>query len=185
MKGVLFSIVEDAITAEHGAEAWDALLTKADVDGGYTSLGDYPDDEFYRLIAVGAELLDVPPRDLTRHLGHSALLALGDRYPDFFSPHARAIDFVLTINDVIHPEVRKLHREADPPEFDFTVGEDGELTVAYHSRRRLCALAEGMIRGAATYYGDRVVVEHETCRDAGDDTCVLRCRFAPGDQALR
>ena len=183
MKGVLFSIVEDAITAEHGAETWDRLVTSSGVDGAYTSLGDYPDDEFYRLIKVGADDLGVSERELTRHLGHSALLALGARYPGFFEPHTRALDFVLTINDVIHPEVRKLHREADPPQFDFSLTADGDLVVEYHSRRRLCALAEGMLRGAGTYYGDDVVVGHDLCREEGDSRCVLRCRFTQSEQA--
>ena len=129
MKGVLFSIVEDAISAEHGAETWDKLVTSAGVDGAYTSLGDYPDNEFYRLIEAGARELGISERELTRHLGHSALLALGARYPGFFAPHTRALDFVLTINDVIHPEVRKLHRKSDPPEFDFTLTADGDLLV--------------------------------------------------------
>lgn len=183
MKGVLFSIVEDAITAEHGAATWDRLVTTAGVDGAYTSLGDYPDEEFYRLIEVGARELGLSGRDLTRHLGHSALLALGQRYPAFFAPHTRALDFILTINDVIHPEVRKLHRQADPPSFVFTMTPEGHLLVEYDSKRHLCALAEGMIRGAGTYYGDAVVVAHALCREQGDDTCLLRCCFTPGPPA--
>lgn len=178
MKGVIFNVVEQAITAEHGDAVWDSLLNDAGVDGAYTALGDYPDDELNRLVAAGSRALGVPERELTRRLGQASLLGLGDRYPQFFTPHVRALDFVLTINDVIHPEVRKLHRTAQPPRFDFEVTSEGALVVGYHSARRLCDLAEGMLGGAAVYYGEQATIRHDSCIRRGDDACVLHCRFS-------
>ncbi len=179
MKGVIFNIVERAITAEHGEATWDALLDAADVDGAYTALGDYPDDELYRLVAAGSAALGVPDRALTRQLGHASLLTLSERYPQFFAPHTKTLDFVLTLNDVIHPEVRKLHRAADPPWFDFETTPEGDLIVGYHSSRRLCDLAEGMLGGAASYFGEQATIKHDSCLRDGDTACVLRCRFSP------
>lgn len=78
MRGIIFNVIEEGISAEHGMQTWDALLTSADLAGGYSSLGDYPDEELHRLIAVGSAALGMTPRDLTRHFGQSALLALSD-----------------------------------------------------------------------------------------------------------
>lgn len=178
MKGVIFTIVEQAIIAEHGDAVWDSLLNEAGVDGAYTALGDYPDEELFRLVAAGSSALGVGERELIRWLGQASLLDLADRYPQFFTPHTTALDFVLTINDVIHPEVRKLHRAADPPRFDFEVTPEGDLLVGYHSARQLCDLAEGMLGGAAVYYGERATIRHDSCLRDGDDACVLHCRFS-------
>ena len=42
MKGIIFNLVEEAVTAGHGEQTWDAILEAADLGGEYTSLGNYP-----------------------------------------------------------------------------------------------------------------------------------------------
>ena len=179
MKGIIFSVVEETICAEYGVQVWDELLTTAGLPGGYSTLGDYPDEELYQLIAVGSHALQTSPEALTRHLGTASLKALSGKYPEFMVPHTNTRDFMLTLNDVIHPEVRKLHPHANPPEFEFSDDSNGDLLVGYRSARRLCAFADGMIVGAAGHFGQSVVVQHDMCTSKGDETCLLRCTFSP------
>ncbi|MBB6629291.1 heme NO-binding domain-containing protein [Nocardioides sp. KIGAM211] len=178
MKGIIFNLVEDAVVAEHGEAVWDTLLDAAGLEGAYTALGDYPDADLVALVGAGAAALDVTPDDLTRHLGSAALLGLQRRYPQFFEPHTSAGDFLLTLNDVIHPEVRKLHRNASPPDFWFDGQTPDSLVIHYRSRRRLCALAEGMIVGAAAHYGQTATLEQTSCMNDGADHCVIHASFA-------
>ncbi len=181
VKGIIFNLVEDVVSDAHGAEVWDQLLTDAGLEGGYTSIGDYPDAELHALVGAASRALDVPPDQVVRTLGHGAALGLSAQYPQFFTPHRRTLDFVVTLNDVIHPEVRKFHRRADPPEFVFTHVGDAELLVEYQSRRGLCALADGMLGGAAAYYGELATVTHEQCTHRGDPVCLMRCRFTTAE----
>lgn len=178
MKGIIFNLVEDAVVSEHGEQVWDQLLDEAGLDGAFTAIGNYPDADLMALVAAGAAALDVPPADLTRHLGRAALLGLAERYPRFFTPHDNARSFLLTLNDVIHPEVRKLHSDTNPPEFTFEEPGADRLVVRYQSERRLCALAEGMIAGTGTHYGDTVTVEQTSCMLDGHDDCVLHVTFS-------
>lgn len=180
MKGIIFNLVEDAVCAQHGEAVWDQLLTDAGLDGGYTSIGDYPDADLFALVGAASNALGVPPDDVVRSLGHAAALGLADLYPQFWQPHSRTSDFIVTLNEVIHPEVRKIHRNAEPPEFAFAPI-DGGLRVEYRSQRGLCALADGMIGGAARHYGERATVEHDSCTHLGDAVCVMTCRFEPDD----
>lgn len=182
MKGIIFNVVADAVCARYGEPVWDQLLMQAGVEGAYTSMGDYPDDELHALVAAASSALGATPADVLRILGQDAVGGLAARYPHFFAPHSRTADFVVTLNDVIHPEVRKLHPNAAPPEFGFTLDGD-DLVVEYRSRRRLCALADGMIVGSALHFGEHAQVSHELCVHLGDQTCVLRCRFAPAAAA--
>ena len=179
MKGIIFNLVEEAVTAEHGEDAWDDLLDQAGVEGSYTSLQLYPDEELTALVVAGSELLGVEPADLARWLGHEAALGLAERYPHFFEPHPSTRPFLLTLNDVIHPEVRKLYPDASPPDFEFEEMPDGALVMTYSSRRRLCDLATGMIAGAATHYGETATVTHDACMKHGAPSCVLTVSFAP------
>lgn len=179
MKGVVFNLVEDAVVSTHGEAAWDALLQRAGLDGCWTAIGNYPSRHLLALVAAGSAMLDVEPDDLTRDLGRHAVLALADRNREFFTPHPEVTSLLFSLNDVIHPEVRKLNPEANPPRFDFVELGPDDLLVSYHSHRPLCALADGMIRGAATWYGQRAAVVHDACTRQGAPHCRLRCTFTP------
>ncbi len=177
MKGVIFNVVEDAVVRGRGEAAWDEILDRSGLEGSWTAIGDYPDEDLIAVIESGATLFGVDADELTTHLGHDALLELADRYPGFVAPHGSATPFLLTLNDVIHSEVRKLHPSALPPWFRFDQTGDRELLVEYHSHRPLCRLAEGMIRGAASAFGERAIVVHEACAREGAPHCRLRCTF--------
>jgi hypothetical protein len=179
VKGIVFNLAEEVVSETHGSDAWDDLLDAAGVDGVYTSLGSYPDDDMHRLIKAGAEAFEVPPYDVLKAIGTGAMPLLAERYPEFFEPHTTARSFTLTVNDIIHPEVRKLYPGADVPEFDFDDTDPDELVITYHSGRQLCALAEGFIEGAAAHYGERAVIRQERCMPRGDECCVLHCAFVP------
>ena len=103
---------------------------------------------------------------------------LATRYPDFFTPHTDTRSFLLTLNDIIHPEVRKLYPGAITPVFDFDTSSAETLRIGYNSPRRLCALAEGFILGAAEHFGQKAEVMQPQCVYHGDAKCVFHVRFS-------
>lgn len=178
MKGIVFNLLEEVVTTEHGEKTWDALLVGAGVSGAYSSLGNYPDEELGRIVGAASRALGTPPQDVVRWFGRNAIPLLAKRYPRFFAPHEHTLEFLLTLNTIIHPEVRKLHADAVVPEFEFETPAPGVLRIGYRSPRRLCALAEGFIEGAAAHYGESVALEHGTCMLRGDECCTMVVRFA-------
>jgi hypothetical protein len=182
VKGIIFNLVEDAVGERFGEPVWDRLLLDAGLEGGYTSMGSYPDAELHALVDAASAALATPPEQVLTLLGHDAALGLARAHPQFFAPHSHTRGLVLTLNDVIHPEVRKVQPDARPPEFGFA-DEGDDLLVEYRSSRGLCALAEGMIGGAAQWYDEVARVGHDTCTHRGDAVCVLRCRFVPAGGA--
>lgn len=175
MKGIVFNLLEEVVTRHRGADAWDALLEGADLDGVYTSLGSYPDEHIYRLVGAASEALGMPPFDVLRWFGREAMPALASRYLAYFTPHASTRPFILSVNAIIHPEVRKIYPGADVPTFGFHDDADGTLLMTYRSPRRLCALAHGFIEGAAAHFGESLDVDHLDCMHRGDPEC--RCRI--------
>ena len=179
MKGIVFNLLEEVVSREHGEDTWDRLLEAAGLDGAYTSLGSYPDEDLFALVAAASEALDVSPDGVVRWFGGGALPLLARSYPQFFEGHTSARELVLTLNDIIHPEVRKLYPGADVPVFDYDVSSDDVLAMGYSSPRKLCAFAEGLIEGAAAHYGETTEIEQPMCMNRGDAKCLLRISFRP------
>ncbi|MDP9182864.1 MAG: heme NO-binding domain-containing protein [Actinomycetota bacterium] len=179
MKGVIFNLAEEVVSARFGDASWDQVLDTAGLDGAFTSLGNYPDSDLVSLVSAASTLLDVRADEVIRMIGSGALPLLAERYPAFFTPHISTRPFLLTLNEVIHAEVRKLYPNADVPEFEFDTSDDTWLAMRYTSHRQLCALAEGFVMGAAAHYGEEAVIEQPQCMHDGADSCLLRCRFTP------
>lgn len=171
----MFNLLEQLVARGHGEDTWDALLNAGGLDGVYTSLGSYPDEDLGKLVSAAADALDVRPTGCSG-LDATRCRCLPALPPALRAAHARS--FVLTLNEIIHPEVRKLYPGADVPEFDFDVGE-GMLSMGYRSARKLCSFAEGLLTGAADHYRERVTIEQPSCMKRGDDRCVVEIVFAP------
>jgi hypothetical protein len=176
VKGVIFNLVEDVVRREHGDEVWDEVVDASGVTGAYTSLGNYPDADLVSLATAVAERTGSDAGSVVRHVGHRSIGSLAARYPEFFEPHEDVRSFLMTLNGIIHPEVRKLYPGAIPPTFDLRTDDPDVLELVYRSARGRCDLAEGLILGAAEHYGQSIEVTQPQCSHRGDEVCVLRVR---------
>ena len=172
MKGIVYNLLEECVSRDYGEDVWDDLLESAGIDGVYTSLGSYPDQDLFAIVAAASEALAQPVDVIIRWFGRNAVPLLASQYPDFFQPHRTTRSFVLTLNEIIHPEVRKVYPGADVPVFDFE-GSSDVLAMGYSSSRKLCAFAEGLLEGAADHYGEQIIIEQPRCMLRGDERCVL------------
>ena len=179
MKGIVFNMLEELVTREHGADAWDALLDDAGLDGAYTSLGSYDDEQLFALVGAASAALDRPANEIVRWFGQGAMPMFASSYPQFFAGHSDARSFLLTVNDMIHPEVRKLYPGAGVPDFEYDNSDERTLVMRYSSRRRLCAFAEGLIEGSAEHFSQVATIERPLCMHRGDDHCELRIVLSP------
>ena len=180
MKGIVFNLLEEVVRRELGERAWDDLLASAGSDGIFTSLGNYPDERMFTLVGAASRAMNQPPEQVVRWFARHCMPLLAAKYPRFFEPHASTRPFLLTLNEIIHPEVRKLYPGAEVPEFDFDTSDEQVLVMGYRSPRKLCAFAEGLIEGAAAHYGEQVEIDQPRCMLRGDAKCLLRVRLSQG-----
>lgn len=176
MKGIVFNLLEQAVVDAHGDDAWIDLLEEAGVDGAYTSLGSYPDQEVIALVDAASRHLGIKPAAVLRWFGRAAMPMLADRYQPFFAGHSSARSFILSVNDIIHPEVRKLYSGAGCPHFHFSDDSQGRLIIGYQSPRQMCHLAHGFVEGAGDHFSEQVAVEHISCMQEGNPVCRLAVR---------
>lgn len=179
MKGIVFNILEEVVTRDFGLEAWDQMLEKAGVDGVYTSLGKYDDQELFGLVGAASELTGKPANELVRWFGLQMIPFFARHHEGLFAGHTDTRSFLLTLNTIIHPEVRKQHPDADVPDFEFNTSRPEVLGMVYRSHRKLCALAEGLIEGAASHFGQQAEIRQPECMLHGAEACRLEIRFSP------
>jgi hypothetical protein len=177
MKGIVFQLLESSIQKRHGEDFWDDLLDSAGVDGAYTSLGTYDDEELFAIVSAAAERLASTPEDIVRWFASEAAATFAERFPAFFAGHKTTRTFLMTLNDIIHPEVRKLYPQALTPHFNYETDALGRLVMHYRSHRNFCAFGEGLIIGCSRQYGEQAIIEQPLCKLRGDDHCVFVVDF--------
>ena len=179
MKGIVFNLLQESIEKLFGEEAWDSLLDASGLSGAYTSLGSYPDQELFTLVEATSVLVKKDQAEILRCFGRTAMPMLQTRYPEFFTMHRSARSFILSVNDIIHPEVRKLYAGASCPHFHFDEDTEGRLLLGYRSPRQLCQLAHGFIEGSLDYFGEQATIEHLLCMHRGDGICRMSIDWHP------
>lgn len=174
MKGVVFNLLERAVSEEFGEDTWDTLLEDAGLSGAYTSLGNYSDEEIEALVLAASQRLQIEPAQVLQWFGQRAMPILKEYYPALFAGHASSKNFILSVNSIIHPEVRKLYAGAACPFFHFQEDADGAVTMRYQSSRQLFDLAHGFVVGAANLWNETVSVLRHPVSSPMADTMVIR-----------
>ena len=122
MKGVIFNLVEKFITENWGEEKYEEVLSLCSLQTKepFVGPGTYPDADLISIVGKASEVLGVSVPDALKAFGKFMLPQLIAKFPNFVTPYKNPKDFLMTIDSVIHVEVRKLYRDADTPKFTFT-----------------------------------------------------------------
>lgn len=173
MKGIIFNHLAEMVEEVFGLEVWDKILQDTGSNGVFIASDTYSDKDLFALVASAHEISGIPVNDLVRSFGEYMFPRFHIANPQFFSDDMTLKSFLLTVDRIIHVEVRKLHPDAMLPEFEYKDELDDELTMIYNSPRKLCYLAEGLIAGAAKYFDTTYELDHSQCMHDGADACTL------------
>jgi hypothetical protein len=186
MKGIVFNLLEKMVTERFGIEAWEGLLERATLktpNGAFLGSQTYPDEDLMSLVASASEATKIPAEQLVQAFGLFMFPHLAALAPSFLEGHKRAKDFLLSVDRVIHVEVRKLHPGSVLPRFTCEDPAPDRLVMIYQSRRNLCDLAIGLIEGAGKHFGERIGIEQTKCVKRGDANCHLSLTFSAAARA--
>lgn len=175
MKGLVFNIVEQVVEEQFGPDTWDRTLELAGVDGAYTSLGNYDDAELVRVVGALTEVLRLSRHEVLVATGRNGFPILASRHDYLLAGMTGWREVLSRLDDLIHPEVRKIYPDAQVPRFGADES-DGVVRLVYESARDLCSLAEGLVLGLGDWYDSILVVDHCSCVQRGDDQCVFEVR---------
>lgn len=176
---MVFTMLGEMVEEAYGVGVWNDLINevKPASEGAYVSAATYPDEEMGAFVMALSRRINTPVSKLLVAFGQYLFPKLAQKFPVFMQKEGRLYNFILTLNDIIHMEVRKLYPEAALPHFEFSKFPDGRLGLEYHSPRKMCFLAEGLLLGAAEYYGESIDVNQTACLHQGDKYCFIEVKF--------
>lgn len=183
MKGIVFCLFNELVEEKFGLEMWETLLEKVQPEsqGIYTSAANYPFTELVALVGELSAQSGLPANDLVTAFGEYMFPKFAERNPEFVSDIDNLKDFLKTVDQVIHVEVKKMYPSANLPSFDYEDDASDQLTMRYQSPRKLCHLSEGLIQGAAKHYGESIHVDHPVCMHNGAEHCDIIINFIGSD----
>ncbi len=177
MQGVVFQVLESCYVEAFGSDAWSEVSAAAAASDSYTYDAAYPDAELGRLLGAICVAQGLGQEAALRWFGERAIPHFRAFAPDLFDRFGTCWPFLRSLNDIIHPEVRELYPGVNVPDFEYPESADGDRIIVYRSARRMCALAEGLMLGAAVHYGETLTIAQSRCMLRGDDHCRFHLRF--------
>jgi predicted hydrocarbon binding protein len=174
MHGTMFVHLRRYIEEQHGAEVWAGILGSAALGPRvYLPIRSYPDEELAAIVGAASTATHLEIPALLESFGEYVAPHLVAMYRHLLKPTWRTLDVLLNVEETAHRAVRIEQPAASPPYLDARRTGEHEVLVHYTSRRRLCHVAKGIIRGLAQHFGERVMISESKCMHRGADQCSL------------
>jgi hypothetical protein len=181
MYGVIFQFLREYVTEHHGGEdTWQALLD----DNGYGyrlyfATGEYPDEEIVALAGSAAKLLGMPLPAVLEGFGTYVGPRLVNFYHGMVRGNWKTLDVVEHAGSRIHDALHEFNPSRKPPRLVPERHSEHELTLRYHSHRKLCPVVRGILRGLADHYGESIEIQETQCMHQGAKECVFQVSTQP------
>ena len=171
MKGIVFTEFLDMVESRFGYETVDNIIENSELEskGVYTSVGTYHHSEIVQLLMNLSDSTKTDPMVLLKAFGEYLFDTFLKVYPQFFTEHDNAFDFLESIDSHIHVEVLKLYPDATLPKFITEKTENGKMKMLYKSERKMSALAEGLIEKSITHYKHPHSITKELIQSDGSE----------------
>lgn len=177
MHGTIFTLLKRYVQTQYDHSTWIQLLEKsglAATDFDHKQV--YPDEHMYQLVGQAAQMTGIPAHELHEKLGEYLVPDLMYMYQKLLQPEWTTLDMLEHTENTMHRQVRSEHTENAPPVLNVTrVGPD-ELFIDYVSKRRMGALAVGIVRGVAAYYDEADVIKIEPTTSENGEEVRIRVR---------
>lgn len=160
MKGVVFTEFLDMVEQRFSADMADDIIDDAQLPSGgaYTAVGTYPHEEMVAMVVALSRRSGIAVPDLIRSFGQHLFGRFVQAYPVFFDGVNDTFGFLAGIEDIIHAEVLKLYPDAQLPRFVVEQHDARQLVLLYQSPRHFEDLAEGLMLGCVSHFGEAIEV---------------------------
>ena len=174
MQGIILDELEKYV----GRELGDAGLSRmrgltGRSEGGYRFDASYPDEEVHLIVRGVVEATGKPSEQIFEEFAEAMVPGLLGVYGFLVNPRWSFLDFLVNTESVIHKGVKLNSPSAKPPAIEAQRLGQESVAITYRSKRRLCGVAKGILRGAATHYGVTITLTEDQCMQRGDPECVI------------
>jgi hypothetical protein len=166
MRGMIFTELFELIEEKFGYDRLDDVIDASGLEneGSYTATGNYSFDELVRIVVSLSEQTGIPVPALLEVYGEYLFPKLLKVLPSL-SKEADILEFVESVENHIHVQVRKLYPDAELPTFEVLSSSPDKLEFYYVSTKKIPQLAKGLIIGASKYFNQTVDVSFTQADD--------------------
>lgn len=173
MHGLIFSELKKFVETKFDAKTWDTLQEKAGLKGNlYLAASVYPDNDLLSLVTTACQMTGMDTKTILEDFGDFIAPDLIRQYSFLVKSDWTLVDFLCNTEDTIHKIVR-FHPGVAPPQLVVRRLADDRVTISYDSKRRMCALLKGIVKGAARHYSKTVSIVESRCMLQGDPECTV------------
>ena len=164
MKGVVFTQFVEFIEEKFGFDIVDDMIENSELstNGVFTQAGNYPFEDMFNMVQTLSQSTGIPISDLIHAYGEHLFSILITIYPKPITVYDNTFDFIKHVEEVVHPEVKKLYPDSDLPTFELV--EDGNtlMKIKYISSKPLMDFAKGLMHGCAKHYSENISISYES-----------------------
>ncbi len=158
MKGVIFTELFDMLESLHSPTYVQELIDGLNLEskGAYTRVGTYPSCEMRAIVTKLSDKTQTPISELLHIFGTHLFTRFAEIYPQYFSGINNAYDFLASVENYIHVDVKKLYPDAELPRFEIHQHDAQVFHFTYISSNNFGNLCEGLIRGCIDYIEETI-----------------------------
>lgn len=182
MKGTVVSTWIKTCRKNYG----DDIVNKAMVSIGWDSskifnpLEDVPDTDVFNMMEYISKDKGITTNELWKSIGKDNIASFSAAYPAFFK-HDNLYQFLKSMYDV-HMVVKKRIPGANPPLIELTPISKNEAVFVYKSKRKMFDYLEGLIKGSADYYNEKISTK---VLERTEDSIKLSIKFEKNIYSLK
>jgi len=179
MKGVINKGIQELVELKFGSEAWEEIKTRAGCEEPFFAISmNYPDELTLALVKAASEVSGLPVKTVMIEFGKFVVPnTFKEQYPAYMKlAGSTPREFLLNL-DRVHEHVTRNISDSAPPSFAFEDKPDGRILMKYKSKRKLCAVLQGLILGVGILFDEELGVEETTCMHNGDPCCTMEVSF--------
>lgn len=181
MKGEIFNLLEDFVIENMGVETYEEIHRECapslHTKEPFVGPGTYPDSDFQEIFAALLRRTSLVAASASRAFGRFCFPRLLARLPGYAERCGDPKTFLRSVHDVVHVEVRKVYRDAEPPQFTYRDSGFNRLIMVYKSKRRLYDFFEGLIDGVSDYYRVPIKVTRKIIITGDGEVCEFELVF--------
>lgn len=173
MHGLIFSELKKYVETKFDSKTWDTLQEKAGLKGNlYLAASVYPDNDLLSLVTTACQMTGVDAQTILEDFGDFIAPDLIRQYSFLIKPEWTLVDFLCNTEDTIHKIVR-FHPGVTPPQLMVRRVAEDRVTISYDSKRKMCALLKGIVKGAARHYQKNITIIESRCMLEGAPECTV------------
>jgi hypothetical protein len=174
VQGLILGELQKYVETKYASGTWDRVVRGAGVQPrAFLATEVYPDSEMEQLVASTSKLSGKPVPVVLYEFGEFIVPHLIGMFGFLIRPAWKTLEAIENTESVIHKMVRTNHPGARPAEINCTrLGPDSVL-IRYTSKRRMCGIAKGIVKGLARHFGETVRITESSCMLEGAPACKI------------